>query len=76
MQEVDLSFLAAEFEKIQTAKDTLCDDEKRAMYDKWRHAGISMSFRQWCNLRGAAHTVRVYSTSFQFCELVIVESLQ
>ncbi|XP_045214807.1 dnaJ homolog subfamily C member 12-like [Mercenaria mercenaria] len=47
---------AAVFERIQTAKDVLCDDEKRALYDKWRHAGISMPFKQWCNLRGAVHT--------------------
>lgn len=47
---------AGEFERIQTAKDILCDDEKRANYDKWRHAGISMSFNKWCNMRGAVHT--------------------
>ncbi|XP_060554120.1 dnaJ homolog subfamily C member 12-like [Ruditapes philippinarum] len=47
---------ALEFERIQTAKDVLCDDEKRSVYDKWRHSGISMPFQQWCNLRGAVHT--------------------
>ncbi|KAL4240273.1 DnaJ subfamily C member 12 [Mactra antiquata] len=47
---------AAEFERIQTARDVLCDDEKRANYDKWRHAGITLSFKKWCNMRGAVHT--------------------
>ena len=50
--------LAAEFERIQTAKDVLTDDEKRQNYDKWRHSGISIPFSKWCNMRGAVHTVR------------------
>lgn len=61
------SVKAAEFEKIQTARDVLCDDEKRAMYDKWRHAGISMQFKQWCNLRGAVHTSMHWMTPKKEC---------
>ncbi|KAH3861632.1 dnaJ homolog subfamily C member 12-like [Dreissena polymorpha] len=53
---------AAEFERIQTAKDVLTDDEKRQNYDKWRHSGISIPFSKWCNMRGAVHTSMHWAT--------------
>ena len=40
-----------EFQKIQTAKETLLDKAKRSLYDKWRSAGLAISFQQWTNMR-------------------------
>ncbi|XP_052819089.1 dnaJ homolog subfamily C member 12-like [Mya arenaria] len=47
---------AAEFERIQTAKEILTDDERRQNYDKWKHSGISVTFSNWCGMRDAVHT--------------------
>ena len=32
---------------VQEAKETLVDRARRALYDKWRGAGITVSFQQW-----------------------------
>ncbi|XP_076060003.1 dnaJ domain-containing protein isoform X2 [Oratosquilla oratoria] len=38
------------FQLLQEAKETLCDPEKRAKYDKWKNSGIAMSYKSWCSI--------------------------
>lgn len=45
----------------QEAKETLCDPEKRAIYDKWRNSGISMSYKQWLGMKEHVGQVRRYT---------------
>lgn len=49
---------------FQTARDVLCDPEKRIKYDKWRASGLTIPFEQWNNVSGSMTTVRA-----QFCYL-------
>jgi len=35
----------------------LTDEQSRKNYDKWRNAGIAMSYEQWCSHRDTVHTV-------------------
>lgn len=51
-----------EFERLQTARDILTDDEQRQNYDKWRQSGIAIPFKKWCGMRDAVHTVGVTSS--------------
>lgn len=44
------------FQKLQKAKEILCDPEKRALYDKWRKCGIAMSFESFLNINKVGHT--------------------
>ncbi|XP_017469564.1 PREDICTED: J domain-containing protein isoform X1 [Rhagoletis zephyria] len=39
------------FQKLKEAKETLCDPEKRANYDKWRNSGIAMSYKNWLGMK-------------------------
>ncbi|XP_053970217.1 J domain-containing protein isoform X2 [Anastrepha obliqua] len=41
----------AKFQKLKEAKETLCDPEKRANYDKWRNSGIAMSYKNWLGMK-------------------------
>uniref|UniRef100_D3TRX1 J domain-containing protein n=1 Tax=Glossina morsitans morsitans TaxID=37546 RepID=D3TRX1_GLOMM len=41
----------AKFQKLKDAKETLCDPEKRANYDKWRNSGIAMSYKNWLGMK-------------------------
>lgn len=45
------------FTKLTRAKEILCNTESRAKYDNWRRSGIAMSYSDWCNMKGAVHTV-------------------
>jgi len=45
-----------EFQDIQEAKETLLDRTKRALYDKWRSAGISISFEKWADLKNGVQS--------------------
>ena len=53
-------FISAEqFKRLTKAKEVLTDPESRAKYDRWKRSGISMSYEDWCALKGAVHTVSV-----------------
>ncbi|KAL5282877.1 DNAJC12 family protein [Megaselia abdita] len=39
------------FQKFKEAKETLCDPEKRAIYDKWRGSGVAMSYKNWLAMK-------------------------
>ncbi|XP_013100872.1 J domain-containing protein isoform X2 [Stomoxys calcitrans] len=41
----------AKFQQLKEAKETLCDPEKRANYDKWRNSGIAMSYKNWLGMK-------------------------
>ncbi|XP_042891847.1 J domain-containing protein-like isoform X1 [Penaeus japonicus] len=38
------------FQKLQIAKDTLCDPEQRVKYDKWLNSGLAISYEQWSGM--------------------------
>uniref|UniRef100_T1JMM2 J domain-containing protein n=1 Tax=Strigamia maritima TaxID=126957 RepID=T1JMM2_STRMM len=42
---------AAQFQMLQTAKETLTDPTKRKAYDAWRRSGLAISFDQWMGRR-------------------------
>ncbi|XP_049592483.1 dnaJ homolog subfamily C member 12 isoform X1 [Syngnathus scovelli] len=37
----------AEFQKLQEAKEVLCNDDKRKNYDLWKRSGVSIPFHDW-----------------------------
>ncbi|ALC47621.1 jdp [Drosophila busckii] len=51
----------AKFQSLKEAKETLCDPEKRAVYDKWLNSGISMSYKQWLGMKEHVGQVRRYT---------------
>ncbi|KAM8706633.1 hypothetical protein ACLKA7_010835 [Drosophila subpalustris] len=51
----------AKFQLLKEAKETLCDPERRAVYDKWRNSGISMSYKQWLGMKEHVGQVRRYT---------------
>ncbi|KAF5307317.1 hypothetical protein FQR65_LT07033 [Abscondita terminalis] len=50
------------FQKLQEAKDTLCDPAKKLNYDKWRNSGISISYKQWLGMKEHVHQSMHWST--------------
>ncbi|XP_039958988.1 J domain-containing protein isoform X1 [Bactrocera neohumeralis] len=51
----------AKFQRLKEAKETLCDPEKRANYDKWRNSGIAMSYKNWLGMKEHVGQVRRYT---------------
>lgn len=49
----------------QHAKEVLCDPEQRSKYDKWRHSGIAISYKQWLGLKDSVHQVRGDTITFR-----------
>ncbi|CAL7952186.1 unnamed protein product [Xylocopa violacea] len=43
------------FQQLKHAKEVLCDPEKRSNYDKWRHSGIAISYKQWLGMKDHVH---------------------
>ncbi|XP_020510121.1 dnaJ homolog subfamily C member 12 isoform X5 [Labrus bergylta] len=46
----------ADFQKLQEAKDVLCNQTKRKNYDLWKISGITVSFHNWCALNDSVKT--------------------
>lgn len=46
----------ADFQKLQEAKEVLCDETKRKNYDLWKRSGIAMTFHDWQALKGSVKT--------------------
>ena len=41
----------------QFAKQTLCDEEQRATYDKWRTSGLTIPLKDWLAMKDSVKTV-------------------
>ena len=52
----------ADFQKLQEAKEVLCNESKRKNYDLWTRSGVTVSFHDWQALKDSVKTV---STSNQ-----------
>lgn len=39
------------FQKLQEAKEVLCDETKRKNYDLWKRSGVVMTFHDWQGLK-------------------------
>ncbi|XP_051159964.1 J domain-containing protein [Leptopilina boulardi] len=52
----------AKFQQLKNAKEILCDPEKRSNYDKWRHSGISISYKKWLGMKESVHQSMHWST--------------
>ncbi|XP_026669313.1 J domain-containing protein, partial [Ceratina calcarata] len=50
------------FQQLKHAKEVLCDPEKRNNYDKWRHSGIAISYKQWVGMKDQVHQSMHWST--------------
>lgn len=51
-------FLAVEdFQKLQEAKEVLCNETKRKNYDLWKRSGVTISFHDWQALNDSIKTV-------------------
>ncbi|XP_043792670.1 J domain-containing protein isoform X1 [Apis laboriosa] len=50
------------FQQLKHAKEVLCDPEQRSKYDKWRHSGIAISYKQWLGLKDSVHQSMHWST--------------
>lgn len=51
-------FLAVDdFQKLQEAKEVLCNETKRKNYDLWRRSGVTITFREWQALNDSVKTV-------------------
>lgn len=46
----------ADFQKLQEAKEVLCDEAKRKNYDLWRRSGIQITFHEWRGLKDSVKT--------------------
>lgn len=52
------SFLTvADFQKLQEAKEVLCNETKRKNYDHWRRSGVTIPFHDWQALNDSVKTV-------------------
>ncbi|NP_001290637.1 dnaJ homolog subfamily C member 12 [Esox lucius] len=45
-----------EFQKLQEAKDVLCNENSRRNYDVWRRSGITLPFHAWLALGDSVKT--------------------
>lgn len=50
------------FQLLQFAKDTLCDEERRATYDKWRASGLTIPFKDWLAMKDSVKTSMHWAT--------------
>nr|XP_020457575.1 dnaJ homolog subfamily C member 12 [Monopterus albus] len=45
-----------EFQKLQEAKEVLCNETKRKNYDIWKRSGVTISFHDWQALNDSVKT--------------------
>ncbi|KAM4607820.1 dnaJ homolog subfamily C member 12 [Polymixia lowei] len=45
-----------DFQKLQEAKEVLCNENKRKNYDLWRRSGVTISFHDWQDLSDSVKT--------------------
>ncbi|CAN9500064.1 unnamed protein product [Ophioblennius macclurei] len=55
-KQVDNPRAVADFQKLQEAKEVLCDEAKRKNYDLWRRSGVAMTFHDWQGLKDSVKT--------------------
>uniref|UniRef100_A0AAQ6IFK3 J domain-containing protein n=1 Tax=Anabas testudineus TaxID=64144 RepID=A0AAQ6IFK3_ANATE len=46
----------ADFQKLQEAKEVLCNETKRKNYDLWKRSGVTISFHDWQALNDSVKT--------------------
>ncbi|XP_026165371.1 dnaJ homolog subfamily C member 12 [Mastacembelus armatus] len=46
----------ADFQKLQEAKEVLCNEAKRKNYDMWKRSGVTISFHDWQALNDSVKT--------------------
>lgn len=46
-----------DFQKLQEAKEVLCNEAKRKNYDLWRRSGVTITFHEWQALNDSVKTV-------------------
>ncbi|XP_071337513.1 dnaJ homolog subfamily C member 12 [Trachinotus anak] len=46
----------ADFQKLQEAKEVLCNETKRKNYDLWRRSGVTIPFHDWQALNDSVKT--------------------
>ncbi|KAK0149923.1 DnaJ subfamily C member 12 [Merluccius polli] len=46
----------ADFQKLQEAKEVLCNESKRKNYDLWKRSGLNISFHDWQALNDSVKT--------------------
>lgn len=51
------SLSVADFQKLQEAKEILCNETKRKNYDLWKRGGVNISFHDWQALNDSVKTV-------------------
>lgn len=63
----------ADFQKLQEAKEVLCDEGKRKNYDAWRRSGVAIPFHDWRALNDSVKTVsNVFTLCFPELRPVVV----
>lgn len=67
---IDMTFsfflTVVDFQKLQEAKEVLCNEAKRKNYDLWKRSGVTIPFRDWQALNDSVKTVCNVFTSFFF----------
>nr|XP_054492999.1 dnaJ homolog subfamily C member 12 isoform X3 [Agelaius phoeniceus] len=60
-----------DFQRLQQAKETLTNAERRARYDHWRRSRVPVPFRHWEALSSSVRTVRAAGMSYSsaFCRV-------
>lgn len=52
-----LFLTVADFQKLQEAKEVLCNETKRKNYDLWKRSGVTIPFHDWQALNDSVKTV-------------------
>lgn len=52
-------FLVERFQKLQEAKEVLCDDEQRKAYDYWRNSHVTVPWKTWHSISERSQPVRI-----------------